>query len=123
LHGCHCLIHCCRQSLHSLLRNIHVNHVKVTAPQIKRHLSNYLQDYKRGSSILCLAQQANYPPYLFGRYIVEQVAQIQDGKKGLTQAMRNPLEELGSLDMIAPEYFASEEHHFKVKEGYVLKLC
>lgn len=76
---------------------------------MKRNLKVYLEDYKRGRSILTLAKQANYPPYLFCRYIVEQVANIPNGKRGLTQAMRDPMEELKSLDIIKDPYLEAEE--------------
>ena len=82
--------------------------MKTISPQVKRRLPSYLNEYKRGASIKDLAKKANYPPYLFARYIVEQVADLNKGRKGLTQAMRDPLGELGSLDVIAEEYLEAE---------------
>ena len=40
---------------------------------------------------------------------MEQVANIPNGKRGLTQAMRDPMEELKSLDIIKDPYLEAEE--------------
>jgi hypothetical protein len=90
---------------------MHVIHVKKTAPAVKESLALYLNEYKNGRTITELAKRANFPPYLFSRYIVEAVA-ITAGvnkKKGLAKAMKDPMNELGTMDVIAPEYHASEK--------------
>jgi hypothetical protein len=90
---------------------LHVIHVKKTAPAVKESLASYLNEYKDGRTIKELAKRANFPPYLFSRYVVEAVA-ITAGvnkKKGLAKAMKDPLNELGTMDVIAPEYHASEK--------------
>jgi hypothetical protein len=99
------------QSLHSFIRNLHVIHVKKTAPAVKESLAVYLDEYKNGRTIKELAKRANFPPYLFSRYVVEAVAVTTglNSKKGLTKAMKDPMNELGTLDKIAPEYHASEK--------------
>lgn len=113
---CHC--HCSdrhenTQALQSFFRNLHLHHVKITSTKIKKNLQKYLSAYKNGKSIKELAKQANYPPYLFSRYLVEHVADIRNGKKGITAAMRNPLEELGDMERIRPDYKISEESSCK----------
>ena len=76
-------------------------------------------------SVLELAKQAKYSPYLFARFIVEAVARFPaaasstsaNGKNankpkkkiGVTDAMRDPKQILVSLEQIAPNYHASEE--------------
>ncbi len=89
---------------------MHLTHVKYTAPKVKRNLKAYLEEYKHGTSIKELSKKANYPSYLFARFVVEHVAPCKAaGKKGITQAMRDPLGELGSSDIIADEFRESEE--------------
>jgi hypothetical protein len=84
--------------------------VKLTSPKVKRHLKQYLEEYKQGTSIQTLAKQANYPPYLFCRYIAEHVANLKKhGKKGLTQAMRDPMGELGNREIINEQFLDAEE--------------
>lgn len=81
------------------------------ARQIQRNVNSYVQEYaKEGVSILALAKRENYPPSLLSRYIVEQVAQLPDGKKGLTKSMRNPIEVLRDPNLILPKYQESELH-------------
>lgn len=66
----------------------------------------YLNEYLQGRrTITELAIQANYPPYLFARYIVEALTNA--GKKDLTKAMRDPVKEL-TLDLIDAKYQKSE---------------
>jgi hypothetical protein len=96
--------------LQSFIRNIHLYHVKSTAPKVKKLLSKYLEEYKRGKSIKQLAKEANYPPYLFCRFVVEQAANLGGkGKSGLTMAMRDPIGELGNLKIINKLFLASED--------------
>jgi len=96
-----------------LIRNLHVSHVKKTAPQVKSTLASLIDEYVQGRSIKELARKTNYPPYLLSRFIVETICTTENfvggrGKKGLADAMRHPLLRLGSLDVIAPQYRASE---------------
>lgn len=86
-----------------MIRNLHVSHVKKTAPAIKVALPNLLGDYMKGASILQLARKSNYPPYLVARYIVEAITNLAGGKKGLSGVMRDPLAHL-TVDVILPEY-------------------
>merc|ERR1712151_511286 len=75
-------------ALHSFLRNVSLAHVKKSAPIVKKSLSKYLQHYKDdGISITNLAKMANYPPYLFARYIVEAVTdgKLLHGKKSIAE--------------------------------------
>jgi hypothetical protein len=97
------------QTLQSFFRNLHLTHVKITSTKIKKNLQKYLNAYKKGKSIKALSKQANYPPYLMSRYLLDSIAEIRGGKKGITAAMRNPLEELGDIGIIRPDYRASEE--------------
>ena len=62
------------------------------------------------SAIINLAKSANYPPYLFCRYLVEHIAILKNGRKSLTQAMRDPVGELGSREVISKEYLEAEEN-------------
>lgn len=81
------------------------------ARHIQRNVSSYARQYSNeGRSILDLARRENYPPYLLSRFIVEQIAQLPDGKKGLTRSMRDPMGVLGDPDVIRSEYQESELH-------------
>jgi hypothetical protein len=94
-------------SLQSFLRNLHVSHVKKTAPAVKSALPTLVDDYVQGrASIKDLARKCNYPPYLLARYIVEAVTttDLYGSKKALAEAMRDPLQHLGRLDVIRPCY-------------------
>ncbi|KAL7573182.1 hypothetical protein ACA910_018842 [Epithemia clementina (nom. ined.)] len=125
-------LHVPYECLLSLIRNLSLRHVKKTSPKVKARLqSYYLPQYNHHRvSILQLAQQAHYPPYLFARFIVEAVVaqfsaapnnnnnhqstkknpnQKPNKKKGVTDAMRDPQRVLACLEQIAPEFHASEE--------------
>ena len=93
-----------------MVRNLHVAHVKKRAPAIKKDLPSIIQEYVRGISIRDLARKVNYPPYLLARYIVEVITEksLGGGKKALAQAMRYPLLQLASVEVIAAKYRASE---------------
>lgn len=111
-------------SLHSLLRNISLLHVKRTATMIKKNLHpKYVQQYKEGISILSLAKLANYPPYLFARYIVEAVADFSNSSSGssgkkkiLADAMRDPDKYLNNIGIIDKHYLVSENSKYKKKK-------
>jgi hypothetical protein len=58
------------------------------------------------------------------RYVVEQVTDLEDGKKGLTRCMRDPIGVLGSADVVSVDYTESERHRpdSKGSDGYVQGL-
>ena len=106
------ILTCCYepgQLLQSFIRNIHLSHVKKTSSKVRASLPSLLKDYTNGSSIKDLARSVNYPPYLLARYVVEAVAGLQNQKKSLSKAMREPELYLGTLDSIADDYQASED--------------
>lgn len=96
-----------KKSLESLFRNHHTHHVKLAAYKIKQHIHQYVDDYKRGISILDLAKQANFPPTLLCRYIVEQITTTS--KKGLSKAIRDPWNVLGNITVIKEAYVETEQ--------------
>jgi hypothetical protein len=56
---------------------------------------------------MSLARQNSFPPYLFARTIVEEITNLKS-RKGLTDAMRHPLEKLGDRGAILEAYQESE---------------
>lgn len=85
-------VHLVFQSLVSLIRNLHLRHVKRTTHKVKAasKLQFLLQEYTtQQKSILQLAREINYPPYLLSRIIVEALLP-ELNKSQLTQAMRQP---------------------------------
>jgi len=101
------------------MRNLHVVHVKKKAAAVQKNISMYLDKYKKGSSLKDLAKKANYPPYLFARYVLAEATTIP--KKSLTEAMRNPERQLVSIDVISPEYHPSEQVK-RPTEGFSTRL-
>jgi hypothetical protein len=100
------------ESLHSFFRSIHVKHIKSTSHKVRNNLQTiYIKEYVHyGKSIIDLAKDANFSPALLTRRILEEVTNIDLGKKGaLGAALKNPLEELGSIDIIKQEFRKSEE--------------
>lgn len=101
-------------SLNSLLRNTHVWHVKITTRHVKAALSSSKQnpavvhDYShKGKSLWQIAKSLRYPPYLVARNMLEVLTTIP--RKGLTDAMRDPVAKLGTtVLLLRPEYIASE---------------
>ncbi len=95
------------QSLHSLIRNLHLYHVKVMARHIQRNIDIYVRAYvKQGISILALAKRKNISPCMISRYIVEKVTGFE--KKDVTRSMRDPMVVLGDPSIIMQEYVESE---------------
>ena len=91
------------------MRNASVYHIKKTAPAVKRRLPHYLEQYQQGRSILQMAKEdANFSPYLFARYIVEEITTLKGRKKVLSEAMRDPEGILGDIQVIAEEFRATE---------------
>ena len=72
---------------------MHVHHIKQTAPIVKANLETYGSEYiDNGTSILALAKQANYPPYLFCRFMVEHLTNLK--KTDISAAVTNPMQYL-----------------------------
>jgi len=76
---------------------------------VKKRLPYYFDEYKRGRSILQLARDATFSPYLFARYIVEDATILRGGKKVLSEAMRDPEGILGRDSVLVPDYHAAEQ--------------
>lgn len=72
-------------------------------------MNRIAQEYTNGSSILSLARTNNYPPYLFCRILVEAITNTSGGKRGLTDAMKDPRTHLGDAKVILPKYISSED--------------
>lgn len=77
------------------MRNLHVVHVKKTAPTIKNHLSSIIQYVLQGkATILGLSRKWNYPPYLLTRSILEETVDFssfdENKKKALADILRDP---------------------------------
>ena len=91
----------------SFIRNVHVSHIKKTAPKVKVDLQNYLYEYCNGATILALAKKANYPPFLFTRYIVEGLTNLP--KPDIGKAVANPHQMMNDASILQPAYRRSEE--------------
>ena len=98
------------QSLQSFFRTIHLKHIKSISYKIRNNFQyHYLNEYLQGtSSIKQIAKQSNYSPYLLSRQIVEHIA-ILPTKKGLINAMRYPIQYLGSIHNIKEEFHYTEQ--------------
>ena len=96
------------ESLQSLLRNIHLVHVKTSAPRIKKNLPIYLKAYRNGESITTISKKANFSPFLLSRYMVQEMTILKSGKKELAKIMRDPLAELSS-ETILEEFQEAED--------------
>ena len=97
------------ESLQSLFRNIYVKHIKSTSRRVQNNLqTKMIEEYLLGKSIKHLAKESNFSPAILARRIVEEMTVL--GKRKLSTAMKNPLEELGSIDIIKPKYQSSENH-------------
>jgi hypothetical protein len=91
----------------SFIRNLHLNHVKKTAPKVKVAMhKRYLADYCNGASILSLAKSANYPPYLFARFFVESITDL--ARPLIGDAVSHPAEKIPDPSIIKPAYRHSE---------------
>lgn len=95
------------ESLQSLFRNIYIKHIKSSSHRIKNSMhTKFIKEFLLGRSIKDLAKESNFSPALLARRVVEEMTVL--GKKKLSTAMRNPLEELGSIDIFKPKYQESE---------------
>ncbi|OEU20551.1 hypothetical protein FRACYDRAFT_167013 [Fragilariopsis cylindrus CCMP1102] len=104
------------ESLHSFFRSIHVKHIKSTSHKVRNNLqTKYINEYvHNGKSIIDLAKDANFSPALLTRRILEEVTNLDLGKKGaLGAALKNPLEELGrlSLPFVYINTYMHRAHH------------
>ena len=91
------------ESLQSLFRNLYVKHVKSTSHRLKNSLhTKFIKEYLSGRSIIALAKESNLPPALLARRLVEEMTIL--GKKKLNTILKNPLEELGTIDVIKIKY-------------------
>jgi hypothetical protein len=81
---------------------MHVTHIKRTAFKLKNSLPRYLDQYKKGKSIQDIAKRANYSPYLLARYMVQEMTTLD--KKEITNAMKDPMNLLGTSDVIQSKY-------------------
>lgn len=97
--------------LTSFLRHLHLVHVKRNAMRIRSSQAMLVQWYSDGQSIRQISKRCNYPPSLTARFIVEVVAGLQNKKRTLTQAMKNPEQHLGDVDAIVTKYQVTEEIH------------
>lgn len=100
------------QSLTSLLRNIHLVHIKKKTNIIRKQTNKLVSMYVNGISILELAKEKNYPPYLLSRIIVEKITCVEQrplSRKAVTQIMRDPTRKLQDRSLIHPSYQVSED--------------
>jgi len=96
------------ESLQSFFRNKYVKHIKSNSHKVRDNMqTKYIKEYMLGKSIKDLAEETNFSPALLARRVVEEMTDL--GKKGLSSAMKNPLEELGSINTIKEKYRESEE--------------
>lgn len=98
----------------SFIRNVHVNHIKRTAPQVKANLEQYATEYCSSSDgsttcVLTLAKEANYPPYLFARLLVEQITNL--AKSDLGAAVASPAQYLVDPTILKPQYRSLSEQN------------
>lgn len=97
------------ESLHSLFRNTYVKHIKTNSRRVQNNLQTVLiEQYLGGKSIKDLAKESNFSPAILARRVVEEMTIL--GKKKLSAAMKNPMEELGNIDVIKPKYQHSENY-------------
>ena len=96
------------ESLGSLFRNMYDKHIKSTSHQVQSIVQTRLiQEYMAGKSIKDIAKGTNFSPAMLARRVVEEMTELV-GKKKLSTAMKNPLEELGTIDIIKSKYQISE---------------
>ena len=101
------------KSLHSLLRNRHLVHLKKATCHVCKMIHQHLCDFSNGKSMIEIAKELNYPLYMLARLIVESVC--KNGKKVIVEAKRNPiitLEHIEEFD-IKKEYRDQLNNHSK----------
>lgn len=80
-------------------------HIKRLANKVKNSLPKLVGSYRNGESIRYIARKVHYPSYLLARCIVEEITLLE--KKALTEAMKDPLVKLDSMNIIKPKYHDS----------------
>ena len=96
----------------SLFRNIHLVHIKKHTNIVRKQTNKLVSMYVNGMSILELAKEKNYPPYLLSRIIVEKITCIDQrplSRKVVTKIMRDPTGKLQDRSLIHPSYQVSED--------------
>lgn len=82
---------------------MYVEHIKQQAPKVKRSLKNIVARFVAGESIIELAQELNYSPYLLLRWLVEQTTSCTANE--LKELMRLPKDQMSSNEVVLlPEY-------------------
>ena len=78
--------------------------------RIKSGKARYTESYANGESMLDLAKKNRFSPYLLARFLVEELTQQgkAKSKKIVTQAFRDPMKHLSTINCIAPKYRSSE---------------
>jgi hypothetical protein len=108
------------ESLRSFFNNLYVQHLKSTMFRVRNNYESYLEQYRNNRSILQLAQEAKFSSYFMARLMIEHVAvpaaAVEDKKKFVTAAVRDPLQHLKSLECIREEYRATEAEWAKKQE-------
>ena len=96
-----------KQSLNSFLRNVHLKRVKKQTYSIKNQINRQIVPayINKGISILQLSKTYNFPPALLSRSIMDKITTLP--KKKLSEAMRDPIGKLNSLDILSDPYRAS----------------
>jgi hypothetical protein len=99
------------ESLRSFFHNLHLKHIKSASYKVHNQGRMYLNQYRTGTSILQLAKNANFPPQLMARLVVENVAGThgRNMKLFVKNAMRDPLKHLGSIECIRDNFKHTEE--------------
>lgn len=85
---------------------MHVNHIKKTAPKVRANMERYIAEYCDGASILSLAKKANYPPFLFARYMLEGLTNFP--KNDISKAVTNPIQMIEDSSVLKPALLRSE---------------
>ena len=111
----------------SLVRNASLVHIKRSAPTLKRRIPYCLDQYQQGASIVQLANETNYSPYLLARYMVEEISTYKENKKMLAAVMKDPEGMLSSIDTIDSLYHQAETNSSNLsldgeQDGYVHPL-
>jgi hypothetical protein len=95
----------------SLVRNASLLHIKRSSLGLKQQIAYCLDEYKGGSSIVQLAKEMNYSPYLLARYMVEEISTCKENKIPLSDVMKDPEGMLSHLDDISPAFHHTERNH------------
>jgi hypothetical protein len=110
----------------SLARNASLIHIKKSSLGLKQRIPSLLDQYKKGSSIVQLAKETTYSPYLLARYIVEEISTCKENKKALSAVMKDPEGMLSNFSAISPAYQDVERNdpilqNDGERDGYVFR--